>query len=198
MPIPNFKHAFWRYLALGIVVILALLGFQYWRSHRQDKKADADVAASIKIDEQHKTQTEASAKVDTVIQTIIVHDRARTNSAGNLKHASDTAGRLLADSSAMWHLRWQLVGMAYDTLSLAHTALLVVVDSLAADRKRWKTLADTATSTMDALRKDLAVARSGCRVILFVPCLSRKQTLIVGLVAGAVGYAEKDRIFRRP
>lgn len=188
------KRENWKILAgVALVVLLAWAGWYWNRTRKQDEKADKDIAASIKVDEQHKDQTKASAKVDTVIQTIILRDRALLNTAGNLKRASDTAGRFLADSGEMWKLRWQLVGMAYDTLSVAHTALLVAVDSLTVDRNRWKVVADTAVRTMDALRDDLQVARKGCRVLPFVPCLSRKQTLIAGVVVGAVAYSQVKR-----
>lgn len=189
----------WKIVTIvGAVLIIGWAGWYAWHRSQQNKQADHDVAASVKVDDSHKTQTIASARVDTLVDTVIVRDRALTSSAGELRRASDTAGsraKTLVDSSAMWKLRWQLIGMAYDTLSVAHTALLVVVDSLTADRNRWHVVADSAVSTMDALRKDLAVARSGCRILPFVPCLSRKQTLLVGVTLGAVGYAEKDRLF---
>lgn len=186
------------WLIVGAVVLVSLAGWQYWHSHHQDKKADADVAKSVVVDAQHKEQTKASAKVDTVIQTIYVREKSREAAAKRLIETSDTVGQFsmtLRDSSSMWHLRWELVGMALDSTVLALGDARERADSLFADRNRWKAVADSAVPAMDALRKDLAVARSGCRVIPFVPCLSRKQSLVVGLVVGAVAYAERDRLF---
>lgn len=191
------KRENWKILAgVALVVLLAWAGWYWNRTRKQDEKVDKDIAASIKVDSDHKAQTEASARVDTLVDTVIVRDRALTSSARELRRASDTAGAraaTLVDSSAMWNLRWQLAGMAYDTLSVAHTALLVVVDSLTADRNRWHVVADSAVHTMDALRDDLHVARKGCRVLPFVPCLSRKQTFVVGAVVGVVAYSQIRR-----
>lgn len=191
------KRENWKIVGgIALAVLLVWAGWYWNRTRKQDEKADKDVAASLKVDEQHKAQSAASARVDTLVDTVIIRDRALTSRAGELRRASDTAGAraaTLVDSSAMWKLRWQLVGMAYDTLSVAHTALLVVVDSLTVDRNRWKVVADTAVKTMDALRDDLQVARKGCRVLPFVPCLSRKRTLIAGVVVGAVAYSQVKR-----
>lgn len=192
----NRRHRIVPWVLIGLVALLAWAGWYWNRTRNQDEKADKDVAASIKVDEQHKAQTEASARVDTLVDTVIVRDRALTSRAGELRRASDTAGAraaTLVDSSAMWKLRWQLVGMAYDTLRVAHTALLVAVDSLTVDRNRWHVLADSAVHTMDALRDDLQAARKGCRVLPFVPCLSRKQTFAVGAVVGVVAYSQIRR-----
>jgi hypothetical protein len=190
-------------LAVAIVVILLLLfGFQCWRNSKSDKKADKDVARSQVVEQQHDQQTAASARVDTLIDTVYIREKALTGSADRLRRAADTARpaglrvvATIADSSAMWKLRWSLLGLAYDTLSEAKRLADLRADSLAVDRSRWHAVADSAVAVMVDLRADLAQARSGCKIIPFVDCPSRKAMLVTGLVvgAGAAIYVEERR-----
>ncbi len=179
------------WIIVGSVLLLGGIIIAVWQAHNQNKQADKDVQQSHTIDSLHTVQGQASARVDTVVDTLRIREDHYIKVAVNLGRVADTAGQhsyTIADSSAMWHLRFQLKGMQVDTLTVALSNAEQRADSLFADRNRWHLVADSAVSTMDALRKDLAVARSGCKVIPFVPCLSRKQTLIVGLVGGAVAY----------
>ena len=177
------------WLLAAAVVLVALAGFQWWTSRGQDKKADKDVAASIVIDASRKTETAASAHVDTVVDTVYLGEKKHKAAADSLKRVADTLGQhavTLRDTAGMWHLRWQLRGVALEQDSVALVAADLRADSLAVDRLRWHVLADSAVASQDRLRVDLGIARSGCKVLPFVPCLSRKQTAIVAFAAGVV------------
>jgi hypothetical protein len=130
-------------IALGVILALAILfGYQCYRN---SKTNDKDVARSEVVEQQHAEQTAASARVDTLVDTVWVSEKKLTGSADALRHKADVAlpeGRpavTISDSSAMWHLRWQLLGLAYDTLSRAKQLADLRADSLAADRSRWQT-----------------------------------------------------------
>jgi hypothetical protein len=184
----------WVWAVLAAIAVL--LGFQYCRSRNADKQADTDVAHSVTVDSSHKAQTAASAKVDTVIDTVWLAEKTHKAQAGSASKAADTAGRLastLRDSSSMWHLRWQLRGVALSEDSLALLAADRRADSLLIDRNRWHLVADSAVTSQDRLRKDLAIARGGCQILPYVPCLSRKQTAIMGAVTGVMLYARYRR-----
>lgn len=187
-----------RWLWAVVAAVLALVAFQCWRSRGQDAKADKDVATSIEIDKAHKAQTEISARVDTVVDTLWLTEKSHKAAAAVLRATGDTAGQhavSLRDTAEMWHLRWEFRGLELQQDSLALVAADLRADSLRADRLRWHTLADSAVASQDRLRDDLRVARTGCRVIPLVPCLSRKQTLILGVGAGAFAawYIEEQR-----
>lgn len=184
------------WLWLTVAVVSGLAGWQYWHSRGQDKKSDADVKQSEIIDALHKLQAEKSSRVDTVISTIFVREKAREAAGQTLKHQADTAGQwaaTLADTANMYKLRWQLVGMALDSTTLALGDARERSDSLFADRNRWHLVADSAVASQDRLRADLKIARQGCKIVPLVPCLSRKQTAIVSAVAGAALYARFHR-----
>jgi hypothetical protein len=176
-----------RWAWIVVAVLLGLAGFQYFRSRGQDKKADADTAKSVVVDAQHKAQTKASARVDTVVDTLRIREDHYIKVASALKARSDTVGQFattLRDTAQMYRLRWQLVGMALDSTTAALSTSRQRADSLFADRNRWHVVADSAKTTMDALRKDLKAARAGCKIIPFVDCPSRIVMLGVGFGAG--------------
>lgn len=188
-------------IAVAAFLVLAILiGYQCYRN-KPDEQNKKDVARSGVVEQQHTEQTAASVRVDTLVDTVYLHEKALTGSARGLRHKADIAlpaGRpavTIADSSAMWHLRWQLLGLAYDTLSEAKRLADLRADSLAADRSRWKRVADSAVAVMVDLRGDLARSQGSCRILPFIPCPSRKAVLITGLVVGAAGgvYIEQHR-----
>lgn len=188
----------WAWVLAGALVLF--LGAQWFVSHRQDAKADADVAQSIVVDASHKVQTAASARVDTAVAKI-GHTRKTALDAADATHAvADTLGQhaqTVRDSLNMWHSRDSAHVVENDSLRRVIRSDSLQRLLLVGDRDKWKLDADTAVASQGRLRDDLVAARSGCRILPFVPCLSRKQTAIVGLVAGAVIWAEKDRLFHR-
>lgn len=176
------------------VVVLVIAAGGYWLYQRnQGKQTDQHVAQSIAIDQQHKAQTAASAKVDTVVDTLWRTSRGAVAAANRIHTQADTAwqhiARTIADSSNMWHLRWQLRGVENDSLRVALKADTISIMVLTNDRNAWHAVADSAHKTMDDLRTDLARARRGCQILPFVPCPPR---LVVGLLGVAVGVAIAD------
>lgn len=183
---------------IGAVVGALIIG-QCWKNRQADKKTAEDVARSKAVEQQHKEQTAASARVDTLVDTIYVREKALAGSADRLRRAADTARpaglksvSTVSDSSAMWHLRWQLLGVAYDTLHRALELADLRADSLAADRSRWHAVADSAVAVMVDLRAD---TERRCQILPFVPCMSAKAAILTGLVAGAGAavYVEERR-----
>jgi hypothetical protein len=181
------------YIVLGAILffILALvtLGIQCARSRGQDAKADRHVATSKDVDRAHEAQAAASARVDTVVDTLWRVESSHKAKAAAIAHVADTAGQSalsIRDTASMWHLRWQLRGVVIAEKDSALVAADLRADSLRLDRIRWHALADRAVASQDSLRDDLHVARTGCRIVPLVPCMSRKQTLIVGGVTGVV------------
>lgn len=179
-------------IALGAVIAaIILFGYQCFRNRKTDDQTKKDVVRSQVVEQQHSEQTTASARVDTLVDTVYIREKALTGSAGRLRAAADVAqpsGRpavTVSDSSAMWKLRWTLLGVAYDTLAEAKRLADLRADSLAADRSRWKRVADSAVAVMVDLRGDLARSQGNCCVLPFIPCPSRKAALITGLALGA-------------
>lgn len=182
------------FLAAALVLFL---GAQWFVSHRQDATADADVAQSHVVDAAHKAQTLESAKVDVAILTIDHTKKKAQQVADDIHVIADTLGqgaKSVRDSLVMWHSRDSAHVVENDSLRSVIRSDSLQRLLLTVDRDKWKRDAGSAVVTMDELREDLKIARSGCRILPFVPCLSRKQTAIVGLVAGAVLWAEKDRL----
>lgn len=176
------------YCIFAGVLLVALLGWQLWRNHMLVLLSNADVARSVVIDQSHKAQTIASARVDTVVDTLRIREDHYIKVASVLKATSDTilqSSKTLADTAIMYKLRWQLVGIALDSTTAALSDARQRVAILTVDRDAWKAVADSATASQDRLRADLKVAQSGCRIIPFVDCPSRTVVAAVAFVVGA-------------
>ena len=181
----------WAWFLASALVLF--LGAQWFVSRSQDKKADADVAQSIVVDASHKVQAAASARVDATVAKI-EHTRKTALDAADATHAvADTLGQhaqTVRDSLNMWHSRDSAHVVENDSLRSVIRSDTLQRLLLTVDRDAWKRDADSAVVTMDALREDLKIARSGCRILPFVPCLSRKQTAIVAIV-GSVALTRR-------
>lgn len=188
-----------RVAILVAVIFAALFAFQCYKNRNADKKITEDITRSKVVEQQHAAQTTTSARVDTLVDTIYVREKALVESADRLRHTADTARPAglrsvssIADSSAMWHLRFNILGIAYDTLARAKQLADLRADSLAADRSRWHVIADSAVAVMVDLRAD---TERRCHILPFVPCMSAKAAILTGFGLGAATavYVERRR-----
>jgi hypothetical protein len=174
-------------LALVLVVGAAFVAARFIDAHWNDRKA-ADVASAKMAHAGHVAQQPFQARVDTVVDTLWRTEKAHTARAEDAKTASDTAGQLavtLRDTADMWHLRWQLRGVAYSEEIAAKNA----ADSRAVALGLGRDSARADAARLDAvnvrLTHDLEHAND-CHIVPFVPCPSRKVAFVAG--AATTGY----------
>lgn len=170
---------------LSISVVYSVMHF--WPKSDPYKK---DKAGSVHLDSAHGERKDSSAKVDVAIAKLEHKRKASLDEADRIHTGADTLGQhaeTVRDSLEMWHSR--------DSAHVAEIAQLRSVirdDALEKllykkDRAEWVTHSDSLVRGMDTLRKDLEKAQSDqCRILPFIPCLSRKQSLIVGAAGGAL------------
>src|SRR4051812_32526251 len=172
--------------ALVLAAIIATAVVQHF--HHPD--FTKDIADSEQLDSAHVQRKDSSAKVDSAVHTLRRIGEKSVKVADQIHQLADTIGQgaiTVRDSLEMWKTRDSLHLVEIDSLRsrirIDSLQLLFVVR----DRDDWKHHSDSVVTGMDALRDDLKKAQADqCRILPFVPCLSRKQTLILGATAGAV------------
>lgn len=181
------RRTLWiSFAALILAAIVATALVQHFR-HPDFTK---DVAKSEQLDTAHVQRRDSSAKVDSAVHTLRRIGKKSLDAADHLHQVADTIGQgaiSVRDSLEMWKRRDSLHVAEIDSLRSRIRSESLQILLLTRDRDDWKHHSDSVVTAMDGLRGDLKKAQEDqCRVLPFVPCLSRKQSLIVGAVAGAV------------
>jgi hypothetical protein len=178
----------WEWVLAAVLVAGSLVvAERFIDAHRNDR-TQADVQGAKAAHVAHVAQQKFQAHVDTVVDTLWLHEKAHAEKADSLKAASDTAGQhavTLRDTADMWHLRWELRGFAYDTLKLAKAEAGHRADSLELARDSARIDAKRLDSLNVRLTRDLEHAND-CHIVPFVPCPSRKVAFVAG--AATTGY----------
>jgi hypothetical protein len=173
----------------AVIVVVAIVGFAFLR-RVSPAKYEKDVAKSEQLDTAHVERAKASAKLDSAVHTARRIDDKAMKEADRIHQVADTAGQnalTVRDSLEMWRKRDSLHVIEIDSLRRVHRSDSLQKLLLTRDRDDWKHHSDSVVTAMDNLRGDLKKAQADqCRILPFVPCLSRKESLVAGVVVGAV------------
>lgn len=86
-----------------------------------------------------------------------------------------------------------------DTLQHLGLTLTMALDTMTVDRDRWKTFAsDSLVPALVHVQADLERATKPCRILWSVPCPSRVQMAILGMVGGALLVTHPPNVRRFP
>lgn len=174
---------------VALVVVIAIAAFAVVQ-HFRHPDFTKDVAKSEQLDTAHVQRKVASAKVDSAVHTLTRIAHTAQKAADDIGKVADTVGQhavTVRDSLEMWRTRDSLHVVEIDSLHRVIRSDSLQKILLTRDRDDWKLHSDSVVTAMDQLRKDLKKAQEDqCRVLPFVPCLSRKESLVLGVVAGAV------------
>lgn len=174
------------FAALVIVGVVATAIAQHFR--RPDFRKD--VARSEQLDTAHVQRKDSSARVDSAVHTLRRIGSAAVGEADRIHAIADTAGQHAAsvrDSLEMWRKRDSLHVVEIDSLRSRIRSDSLQKILLTVDRNAWRVHSDSVVRAMDQLRGDLKKAQADhCRILPFVPCPSRKTSLLLGATAGAV------------
>lgn len=177
-------------LALGIALSISVVEGVLLLKGQHPEKYAADIRQSEQLDTAHIERHDSSAKVDSAVHTLRRIGAAAVNEADRIHAIADTAGQhatSVRDSLEMWRTRDSLHVVETDSLRSRIRSDSLQLLFMTRDRDAWKLHSDSVVTAMDALRGDLKKAQADqCRIVPFVPCLSRKQSLIVGATAGAL------------
>lgn len=173
-------------IALSISVVEGVLLFRGQHAEKYEK----DFKRSEQLDTAHVERKDSSAKVDTAVAKLKRSAKKTLRAADSIHVLADTIGQgaqTVRDSLDMWRTRDSLHRAEADSLRAVHRADSLRLLFMTRDRDDWKQHSDSLHTAMDDLRGDLKKAVADqCRIVPFVPCLSRKQSLILGATAGAV------------
>lgn len=177
-------------LALGIALSISVVeGVLLFRGQHPEKYA-ADIKHSEQLDTAHVQRRDSSARVDSAVHTARRIGAQALKEADRIHEVADTIGQgaqTVRDSLEMWKRRDSLHVVETDSLRARIRSDSLQILLLERDRNDWKLHSDSVVTAMDVLRGDLIKAQTDqCRIVPFVPCLSRKQSLGVGLIAGAL------------
>ncbi|MDB4871979.1 MAG: hypothetical protein JWL97_2983 [Gemmatimonadales bacterium] len=156
-------------------------------AHRNDQ-TKSDIRDAKVVHAGHVEQQKFQAHVDTVVDTLWRHEETKAAKAESIRAVSDTIGQFagtLRDTANMWHLRWQLLGVAYDSLKSAKTDADARAVALGLGRDSARVDAARLDSLNIRLTHDLEHAND-CHILPFVPCPSRKVAFVAG--AATTGY----------
>ena len=191
-------------IALGIALSISVFeGVLLFKGQHPEKYA-ADIKRSHELDTAHVERRDSSARVDSAVHTARrIGDKA-TKEADRIHAVADTIGQgavTVRDSLEMWRTRDSLHVVEADSLRRRIRSDSLQILLLTRDRNDWKNHSDSVVTAMDQLRGDLIKAQADhCRIAPFVPCLSRKQSLAAGAIAGALVAAnpkETAKVFRK-
>jgi hypothetical protein len=172
-----------------LLVVIAVIVYAIVQ-HFRHPDFTKDITKSEQLDTAHVARKDSSAKVDTAVHTLRRIGKKSLEAADQIHQVADTVGQgavSVRDSLEMWKRRDSLHVVEIDSLRSRIRSDSLQILFLTRDRDDWKHHSDSVVTAMDALRGDLKKAQADqCRVLPFVPCLSRKQSLILGATAGAV------------
>jgi hypothetical protein len=174
-------------IGVALVVGALFIASRFIDAHGNDQRA-ADVAAAKVAHSGHVEQQKFQAHVDTVVDTLWRHEETKAAKAESIRAVSDTIGQFaetLRDTAAMYHLRWQLLGVAYDSLESAKADADARAVALGLGRDSARADATRLDSVNVRLTHDLEHAND-CHILPFVPCPSRKVAFVAG--AATTGY----------
>lgn len=176
-------------IVVGGIVVLAIAAFAVVQ-HFRHPDFTKDVAKSEQLDTAHVQRRDSSAKVDAAVHTLTRIAHTARKAADDIGAIADTVGQhaiTVRDSLEMWKKRDSLHLAEIDSLHRVIRSDSLQKLLLTRDRDDWKLHSDSAVVAMDQLRGDLQKAQADqCRVLPFIPCLSRKESLILGAGVGAL------------
>lgn len=73
-----------------------------------------------------------------------------------------------------------------DTLAHLGLTLTMALDTMTVDRDRWKFFGDSAVAALTHVQADLERATKPCRILWSVPCPSRAQAVVLGIIGGSI------------
>lgn len=178
------RRAVWIAVGAVLVAIAATAVVQHFR-HPDFTK---DVARSEQLDTAHVERKAASAKVDSAVHTLSRIGKQSLEAADRIHQVADTIGQgavSIRDSLEMWKRRDSLHLVEIDSLRSRIRSDSLQKLLLVRDRDDWKHHSDSLVKSMDVLREDLKKAQADqCRILPFVPCPSRKEAAIAGVLVG--------------
>lgn len=182
----------------ALAIVVALGAGATWISGRfTDRRYARDEAKAQVAHEKHQEQEKESARTDTVIRTIYVHEKAITARADSLHVVGDTIGQhavTVRDSLNMWHDRDSVHVTEAAALRLAKDSADRRADLALFNSHKWQTDAERLDGINQTLKRDLE-QKNDCHVLPFVPCPTRTEALVIGGVAGALVAHNNHKIF---
>lgn len=178
----------WELVLAAVLVIGTLVVVERFVDAHWNDRAKADVAAAKVVHAGHVEQQKFQAHIDTVVDTLWLREKTKTAKAETIRSVSDTIGQhaeTLRDTANMYHLRWQLLGVAYDSLKSAKQDADARAVALGLGRDSARADAARLDSVNVRLTHDLEHAND-CHIIPLVPCPSRKVAFIAGGVTVGV------------
>lgn len=176
-------------IVVALIVAIAIAVFAVVQ-HFRHPDFTKDVAKSEHLDTAHVQRHDSSAKVDSAVHTLTRIAHTAQRAADDIGKLADTVGQhaiTVRDSLDMWRARDSLHRVEIDSLHRVIRSDSLQKLLLTVDRNDWKLHSDSVVTATDQLRGDLKKAQADqCRVLPFVPCLSRKESLILGATAGAL------------
>lgn len=88
----------------------------------------------------------------------------------------DSAARVTVDTSPAH--AYALEKERGDTLERLSLGLSVALDTMTADRDRWRFVADTSVALLGHVQHDLEIATRPCRIARYIPCPSRAVVFV--------------------
>jgi hypothetical protein len=177
------------WIGFGVLVIVGVAATAITQRFRRTDFTK-DIAKSEQLDTAHVARHDSSTKIDSAVHTLRRIGTAAVTEADRLHAIADTTGQHAAsirDSLEMWRKRDSLHVVEIDSLRSRIRSDSLQNILLTIDRNAWKLHSDSVVTAMDQLRGDLKKAQADqCRVLPFVPCLSRKESLLLGAATGAL------------
>lgn len=178
----DLKRELFKGLAILAIIAVALFAAARFIDARRSDRAKADVAAAKVAQRAHVDQQKFQARIDTVVDTLWLHEKTKAAKAETIKAISDTLGQraeTLRDTAEMYHLRWQLLGVVYDSLKSAKQDADDRAAALALGRDSARADAAQLAALNARLARDVEHAND-CHIVPFVPCPSRKVAFVAG------------------
>ncbi len=169
--------------AVAIVAWMALLALallEFNTCAHSDPTPPNVHADRIRVD----TVTAWKVRQDTItvrVDRLVAYERQRASATRVAAARMESAAVAVVDS-APYHA-YALERERGDTLQALGWRLSVALDTMTADRDRWKYVADTSVALLGHVQRDLETASRGCRIARIIPCPSRKVVLVGTAVA---------------
>lgn len=183
------RGAFWVALAtLAVAFGIALLIY----FHDQHSGSPANVK-----DDRARVDTVVALKtrVDTITLRVdnFVHDTRQSAATGRTAAARlDSEAAAVRDTAPV--VAYERERARGDTLERLGLTLSAGLDTVLADRDRWKLVADSAIPLTQHLQSDLERATKPCKILWLVKCPSRLEAVALGIVAGGILVAHPPRL----
>lgn len=168
-------------ILLTIALFAAALSLYDWLHPAPKPDVHAD---RVRVD----TVTAWKTRQDTIMVRVddFVAEAAKSAATGRVGAARmDSAAVSVADTAPAH--AYALERERGDTLQALGWRLSVSLDTMTADRDRWRFVADTSVTLLNHVQRDLEVATRPCRIARVIPCPSRVAVFVgTALVTGFV------------